>query len=459
MYFKKYHIHFVGIGGIGMSGIAELLLNLGYQVSGSDLKATEITERLESLGGKIFIGHREDHIQGADVVVTSSAINIENPEVYAARKASVSVIPRAEMLAELMRLKYSVAIAGAHGKTTTTSLVSSVLGKGGLDPTVVIGGKLKSIGSNAVLGRGDYIVAEADESDGSFLKMSPTIAVVTNIDREHLDFYKDLEDIRKGFLSFVHRIPFYGLAVLCLDNEHVQSIIPDIRKRYTTYGLSTQADLQARNIEFKSLQSFYSVCQSGKKLGEVLLNLPGLHNVLNSLAAIAVGLELEIPFGVIKTALEKHEGVQRRLEIKGEKNGVVVVDDYGHHPTEIKATLAAAKEGWPERRLVVVFQPHRFTRTKALFEEFTRAFYESDVLIVLPIYAAGEKPIEGVDSGSLYESIAAHGHREVVFKKDFNSAVQYLNKELKNGDLVLTLGAGDVHMLGMEVLKNLDRHR
>jgi len=459
MYFKKYHIHFVGIGGIGMSGIAELLLNLGYQVSGSDLKSSEITRRLEKLGGKIFLGHNEHQVDGADVVVTSSAIATENPEVLAARKASVSVIPRAEMLAELMRLKYSVAIAGAHGKTTTTSLVASVLGKGGLDPTVVIGGKLKSIGSNAVLGQGDYIVAEADESDGSFLKMSPTIAVVTNIDREHLDYYRDIEDIRGVFLSFVHRIPFYGLAVLCLDNEHIQSIIPGIRKRFTTYGMSTQADFQARDVEFKGLQSTFSVYHKGKRLGKVLLNLPGMHNVSNSMAAVAVGLELGISFEDIKLALENHQGVQRRLEIKGEKSGVIVVDDYGHHPTEIKATLVAAKEGWPERRLVAVFQPHRYSRTNSLFEEFTRAFYESDVLVVLPIYAAGEKQINGVDGFKLYESILAHGHREVVYKKDFDDAIRYLQEMLKKGDLLLTLGAGDVHMLGTEMLKSLGQSR
>lgn len=458
MYLKKYHIHFVGIGGIGMSGIAELLLNLGYQVSGSDIKASDITDRLEKLGGKIYIGHDEGHVEGADVVVISSAIEAENPEVTAARRLSIPVIPRAEMLAELMRLKYSVAIAGAHGKTSTTSMVASVLGRGGLDPTVVIGGKLKSIGSNAVLGKGDYIVAEADESDGSFLKMSPTIAVVTNIDREHLDYYQGLMDIRNVFLNFIHRIPFYGLAVLCLDNEHVQSLIPEIRKRFTTYGMSSQADLQARDIEFNGLKSTFSVFHMGKKLGTVLLNLPGMHNVSNSLAAVAVGLELGLSFDVIKKAFENHEGVQRRLEVKGEKKEITVVDDYGHHPTEIKATLVAAKKSWPDKRLIVIFQPHRYTRTKALFEEFTRSFYESDIVIVLPIYAAGEKKIENVDSYRLYESILAHGHREVIYKEDFKSALHYLTENLKQGDLVLTLGAGDVHLLGMEVLKSLDRN-
>ncbi len=459
MYLKKYHIHFVGIGGIGMSGIAELLLTLGYRVSGSDLKASDITERLESLGGTIHIGHDEEQVKGADVIVISSAVKNDNPEVAAAAKTSVPVIPRAEMLAELMRLKYSVAIAGAHGKTTTTSLVSSVLGKGGLDPTVVIGGKLKSIGSNAVLGRGEFIVAEADESDGSFLRMSPTIAVVTNIDREHLDFYSGIDDIRQSFLDFIHRIPFYGLAVLCLDNEHVQDLIPKVRKRFTTFGMSSQADFQAKDVAFDGLRSTFSVYRAGERLGDVLLNLPGLHNVSNSLAAVAVGLEVGVSFDVIRDALENHQGVQRRLEVKGRKNGITVVDDYGHHPTEIKTTLKAARESWPGRRLVVVFQPHRYTRTNALFAEFARSFYDSDSLVVLPVYAAGEKPIPGIDSESLCDSIAAHGHREVIFKEDFDSAVEFLGVNLKEGDLLLTLGAGDVHLVGTEALKALGRNQ
>ncbi|MCP4105031.1 MAG: UDP-N-acetylmuramate--L-alanine ligase [Desulfobacteraceae bacterium] len=453
MYHKKYHIHFVGIGGIGMSGIAELLLNLGYKVSGSDTKMSDITDRLEKLGGTIFEGHAENQIQGADVVVMSSAVDFENPEVVAARQASVTVIQRAEMLAELMRLKYSVAIAGAHGKTSTTSMVASVLSKGNLDPTVVIGGKLKSIGVNALLGQGDFIVAEADESDGSFLKMSPTIAVVTNIDREHLDFYKDMGDIKKVFLSFIDRIPFYGLAVLCLDNEAVQDLIPKIKRRFTTYGMSAQADLQARNVTFKGLKSYYSVYHNGKALGEIALNLPGIHNVYNSLASIAVGTELAIPFDMIKSALETIEGVQRRLEIKGELGGVTVVDDYGHHPTEIKVTLQAVRESWPDRRIVVVFQPHRYTRTKALFDDFTRSFYQSDVLVVLPIYSAGEKVIEGVDSFELCEGIRAHGHKEVIYTDDIKASVPKLKNMVKKGDILLTLGAGDVWKVGEELLK------
>lgn len=453
MFLKKYHIHFVGIGGIGMSGIAELLLNLGYKVSGSDISSSGITRRLERLGGIVFKGHSEEQIHGADVVVTSSAVGPENPEVVAAGRASIPVIPRAEMLAELMRLKYSVAIAGAHGKTSTTSIVASVLAKGGLDPTVVIGGKLKSIDSNALLGEGDYIVAEADESDGSFLKMSPTIAVVTNIDREHLDYYKGLNHIQEVFLKFIEKIPFYGLAVLCLDNEPIQEIIPNIQKRFTTYGMSTQADFMVKDVVFEGLRSRFKVYHLGMLLGEILLNLPGIHNVYNSLASIAVGIELDIPFEVIKSALQTAEGVQRRLEIKGEKKGVTVVDDYGHHPTEIKTTLEAARECWPDRRVVAVFQPHRYSRTQALFDDFTRAFYQSDLLVVLPIYAAGEKEIKGVDGQALFEEIQRHGHKDVVYVESLESAASHLKTILAPNDILLTLGAGDVWKVGEMLLK------
>jgi len=457
MYLKKYHVHFVGIGGIGMSGIAELLLNLGYRVSGSDLQASDITQRLQQLGGTVFRGHAEEHIRSADVVVVSSAVGDDNPEVLAARQAAIPVIPRAEMLAELMRLKYSVAIAGAHGKTTTTSMVASVLAHGGLDPTVVIGGKLRSIGSNAVLGQGDFIVAEADESDGSFLKFSPAIAVVTNIDREHLDFYPDLEAIKDVFVSFIDRIPFYGVAVLCLDNESIQDLIPRIKKRYTTYGMSSQADFQIREVKFEKRRSRFSVYRQGRLLGRITLNLPGMHNVYNATAGIAVGMELEIPFESIRRALETLEGVQRRLEIKGEVNGVTVVDDYGHHPTEIKTTLEALANCWPDRRKVVVFQPHRYTRTRALFDDFTRSFYQSDVLLVLPIYAAGEKKIKEVSGRRLCEGIKAHGHREVFCARSLQQAAGYLKKKVKPGDVLLTLGAGDVWKVGMQLLAELNR--
>ena len=455
MYLKKYHIHFVGIGGIGMSGIAELLLNLGYKVSGSDIKKSDITDRLESLGGAIFKEHAAEHIEGADVVVVSSAIDAKNPEVQAAGEFSVPVIPRAEMLAELMRLKYSIAIAGAHGKTSTTSIVASVLAEGGLDPTVVIGGKLKSIGSNAVLGQGDFIVAEADESDGSFLKFSPTIAVVTNIDKEHLDFYADLDAIKTVFSNFLDRIPFYGLAVLCLDNEPIQDLIPQLKKRYTTYGMSSQADFHIRDVSFGNQKSGFNIYHHGEKLGHINLNLPGIHNVYNATASIAVGVELDISFDQIKNALETVEGVQRRLEIKGETNDVIVIDDYGHHPTEIKITLKTVEENWPDRRKVVVFQPHRYSRTQALFDEFSRAFYQSDVLLVMPIYAASEKEIQGVSSQNLCEEIKAHGHKEVIYVDGFKAAHSYLKQNLQPRDLLLTLGAGDVWKVGMEVLKKL----
>jgi len=454
MFVKKVRrIHFVGIGGIGMSGIAEVLLNLGYHVSGSDLISTPVTERLRVLGGRIAVGHAAANVRDAQVVVISSAVRPDNPEVQAAQRASIPVIPRAEMLAELMRLKYSIAVAGAHGKTTTTSIVAAVLASGGLDPTVVIGGKLIGVGTNAVLGRGDFIVAEADESDGSFLRYSPAIAVVTNIDREHLDFYPDLAAIQRVFLEFIDRIPFYGLAVLCLDNEPIQDLIPHIKKRYTTYGMNPQADFQIRNVVVEGRRTRFSVFRRRRKLGRFKLNLPGIHNVYNATASIAVATELDIPIASIQAALERLSGVQRRLEVRGEVNGVAVVDDYGHHPTEIKMTLQAVRECWPERRLVVVFQPHRYTRTRALLDEFARAFYQSDVLVVLPIYAASEEPIAGITGQALSERINAHGHKQVIFAEGIAAAAAQLKSLLMPGDLLLTLGAGDVWKVGAELLK------
>ncbi len=453
MYQKEYHIHFVGIGGIGMSGIAEILIKLGYTVSGSDAKQTDITRRLESLGATIYEGHSAEHVEGASVVVTSTAIKKENPEVQAAKKAYIPIIPRAEMLAELMRLKYSIAVAGAHGKTSTTSMTAAVLEKGNLDPTVVIGGVLKSVGTNAMHGMGDFIVAEADESDGSFLKFSPSIAIVTNIDREHLDYYDSLNSIKKAFVNFIARVPFYGLSILCMDSESVQDILPEIKGRYVTYGLNTRADYQARNISFEGTKSHFSVYYLEEFLGEISLNLPGVHNVTNCLASIAVGLELNIPFATIKCALETIQGVKRRLEFKGEAEGVTVVDDYGHHPTEIKATLLAARESWPDRRIVAVFQPHRFTRTQALFDEFTRAFYNSDKLFVLPIYPAGESPIEGVSSESLCAKITERGHKNTTYMDSHEDVLALLLKELKKDDLLITLGAGNVFRVGENYLK------
>ncbi|MBU1342345.1 MAG: UDP-N-acetylmuramate--L-alanine ligase [Proteobacteria bacterium] len=452
MYQKNYHIHFVGIGGIGMSGIAGLLLHLGYKVSGSDLKLSPITKRLEEKGGTIYQGHSKEQVGDANVVVTSSAIANENPEVIRAKELSIPIIPRAEMLAELMRIKYSIAISGAHGKTSTTSMISQILNTAGLDPTVIIGGLLKGLDTNALHGKGEYIVAEADESDGSFLKYSPAIAVVTNIDLEHLDFYKDIEDIKNTFLQFINSVPFYGLAILCLDNEHIQDILPKVKVRYTTYGMTAQSDLQAKEISFLGSKSCFTVYHHEKRLGEINLNIAGKHNVCNALAGIATGLELNIPFKTIKKALEQIEGVKRRLEIKGEKKGIIVMDDYGHHPTEIMATLTAIRESYKEKRLIVAFQPHRYTRTKGLFHEFTRSFYQSDILIVLPIYAASEKEIEGVSAQRLCEGIKEHGHKDVSYAPDFTQALSMITHKMKKGDMVLTLGAGDIYTLGEKLL-------
>ncbi|MBU2489159.1 MAG: UDP-N-acetylmuramate--L-alanine ligase, partial [Proteobacteria bacterium] len=445
-------IHFVGIGGIGMSGIAELLLNLGYRVSGSDLRDTGITRRLARLGGIIRQGHLPENIRDADVVVVSSAVKRDNPEVAAALEASVPIIPRAEMLAELMRLKYSVAVAGAHGKTTTTNMVAAVLAGGGLDPTVVIGGKLKSMGTNARLGKGDFLVAEADESDGSFLKMSPSICVVTNIDLEHLDHYKDLADIQSAFSRFVDRVPFYGLSILCLDSPAVAEVIPSVRKRYVTYGLAAQADVRGADVTMEGFKAGFTVIRRGETLGRVLLNLPGRHNVRNALAAVAVGLELGVSFEHIRAALVNLEGVHRRMEIKGERDGVTVVDDYGHHPTEIAATLAAIRECYPGNRLYVVFEPHRYSRTAALFEEFSRSFYQADRVLILPVYPAGEAPIPGVDALSLAEAIRSRGHKGAAHAKDEDEALARVKRELSPGTVFLTLGAGNVFRLGERFL-------
>ncbi len=452
MYQKDYHIHFVGIGGIGMSGIAEMLLNMKYRVSGSDLKLSEITKRLEHKGATIFQGHNKEQVSTANVVVTSSAIAVENPEVIQANQLSIPIIPRAEMLAELMRIKYSIAVSGAHGKTSTTAIISHILNTAGLDPTVIIGGLLKGLDTNALHGKGDFIVAEADESDGSFLKYTPAIAAVTNIDLEHLDFYKDITDIKDKFVQFINSVPFYGLAILCLDNEHVQDILPRIKVRHTTFGMTAQSDLQAREIKFQNGKSIFSVYHQEKKLGIVNLNIAGKHNISNALVGIATGIELNIPFKTIKKALEKIEGVKRRLEIKGEKKQILVMDDYGHHPTEIIATLEAIRESYKEKRLIVVFQPHRYTRTQGLFDEFTKAFYQSDILIVLPIYAASEKQIEGVNAKTLCKGIKAHGHKDVNHAPDFNQALSMITHKVKPGDLVLTLGAGDIYQLGEKLV-------
>ena len=452
---KIQHIHFVGIGGIGMSGIAEVLLNLGYHISGSDLKETEVTRRLRALGCEISYGHRKENVKEADVVVVSSAIRNGNPEVEVAEQRLIPVIPRAEMLAELMRMKYGVAIAGTHGKTTTTSLIATVLAAGGLDPTVVIGGRLNSIGSNARLGQGEYLVAEADESDGSFLKLMPTLAVVTNIDPEHLDYYHGIEEIKETFLGFLDKIPFYGLAVLCLDHPNIQSLIPRLKKRFTTYGLTTQADFQAKEIVFQELSTSFDVLHHQREIGRLTIRMPGIHNVYNSLATLATAFELDIPFKTVQETLRDFSGIQRRFQIKGEKKGILIVDDYGHHPVEIIATLKAARTGW-ERRIVAVFQPHRYTRTQALFQDFLTAFNDANVLILTDIYPAGEDRIEGVEAKGLFEGIRDHGHKDVTYLSDKREVVDHLLRILVPGDLVITLGAGDIWQVSDELLKKLE---
>jgi UDP-N-acetylmuramate--alanine ligase len=457
MYRKGKHIHFVGIGGIGMSGIAELLLNLGYKISGSDLQESDITRRLESLGGIIHIGHDGAWISGADVVVTSSAIRADNPEVQSAVNSLIPVIPRAEMLAELMRLtKYGIAIAGSHGKTTTTSMVAWLLAQAGLDPTVVIGGKVDCLGgSNAKLGEGDFLIAEADESDGSFLKLAPVLEVVTNIDLEHVDYYKSIEDIKSLFLQFIDKIPFYGAVILCLDDPHIASILPEIKKRFLTYGLTSQANIYARGIVAKGLTTRFEVCRENESLGDITLSLAGVHNVYNALAAVTVGLELDIPFATIAAALQSFSGVQRRLQIKGERRGITVVDDYGHHPTEIRATLSALRDAWPERRLVVMFQPHRYSRTKGLAEEFYTAFHEADILLLTEIYSAGETPIPDVTAEALLNGIRQHGHRHAHFEPTLDKLLDKTMDILAPGDVVLSLGAGNIWQAGEGLLKML----
>ena len=458
--FEKYRgIHFVGIGGIGMSGIAEVLHNLGYEVTGSDLKDSETTRRLRDLGIKVYTGHRPDNIDDAHVLVISSAVSDDNPEVVAAKERSIPVIPRAEMLAELARLKYGVLIAGAHGKTTTTSLISTILARGGFDPTVVIGGRLKATGSNAQLGQGEFLVAEADESDGSFLKLSPTIAVVTNIDREHMEFFKTMDALKMAFLSFMNKVPFYGVSVVCIENEHLRRLLPAIHRRYITYGFSREAQLYAENIRKGFMSVNFGVVYKGRNIGDFSLPAPGVHNVLNSLAAICVALILKMDIPVIREALNEFSGIQRRLEFKGEAEGIRVYDDYGHHPSEIRATLKAVKEslriGGREGRLIVVFQPHRYTRTKDLIDEFEVSFFDADILAVLDIYPAGEAPIEGVNSENLVERLQKAGHSSVVYAKDRDDAVRHVASDARDGDIILTLGAGSVWKLGEEILNKL----
>jgi UDP-N-acetylmuramate--alanine ligase len=456
MFAKIQRVHFVGIGGIGMSGIAEVLLNLGYKVSGSDLKASAITHRLAALGALTFEGHRPENLAGAEVVVTSSAIARDNPEVAAAHANHIPVIPRAEMLAELMRLKYGIAIAGMHGKTTTTSMVAAILAAGGLDPTVVIGGRVDAMGSNARVGKSEYFVAEADESDRSFLKLWPILAVVTNVDREHMDCYRDMADVERTFVEFLDHVPFYGMVVACNDNGELRKILPAVRRRIVTYGTRKGSDFHISDMrcgiagEGHFASSAFCVQYQSRDLGEFQLHVPGEHNVRNATAAIAVGIGLDVPVDKIREGLTKFNGVDRRFQLKGRVNGVTVIDDYGHHPTEIRATLAAARQcGF--RRIHVIFQPHRYTRTQLLLEEFASAFGDADTVSVLDIYAASEAPVEGISGSLLAERIGG----KAVYAASFADAAAAAARSAQFGDLVLTLGAGNVVQLGPIVLEAL----
>jgi UDP-N-acetylmuramate--alanine ligase len=452
MFFKPQHVHFTGIGGIGMSGLAEVLLTMGYTVSGSDSRLSPITERLESLGARVSEGHRTENLGDAKALVVTSAVKEDNPELVEARRVGIPVIPRGELLAELMRLKYGIAIAGSHGKTSTTSMTAAVLSEAHLDPTVVVGGRVGLMGgSNARVGQSDYLVVESDESDGSFLKLAPIIAAVTNIDREHLDHYSDIDAIRKAFLDFVNKVPFYGVAILCLDDENVQQLLPQIKRRTITYGTSAQVDLMISDSTCGHLTSEFNLRFNGRDLGRFKLNVPGFHNVLNATAAVAVGLELDVDPEVIRAGLARHTGVDRRFQIKGQVGGITVVDDYGHHPTEIRATLAAARQcNFP--RVLAIFQPHRYTRTHHLMDDFARSFNQADAVYLLDIYAASEKPIDGVTSQALADRMLAFGHKHVRYVGSIDEAVNAAMADARPGDCVLTLGAGNVWQAGEKFL-------
>jgi len=449
---KVKRLHFVGIGGVGMCGIAEVLLNQGYRVSGSDLRLSEATEHLRSLGAEVAEGHRAENLGKVDVVVTSSAVGEDNPEVRAARERKIPVIRRAEMLAELMRMKHGIAVAGTHGKTTTTSMLGQVLTRAGLDPTLVIGGKVRMIESNAKLGGGPYLVAEADEFDRSFLKLAPVIAVITTIEAEHLDCYKDLEEIQRAFVEFANKVPFWGAVVACLDEKGVQAILPRLERRCLTYGLSMQSQLRAEGVTFDGMRSAFTVSNGSGPLGRIGLRVPGRHNVKNALAAAAVGLEMEVPFGTIAEALSDFSGVYRRFEIKGEREGVLVIDDYGHHPTEIEATLRAAKEAFG-RRVIAVFQPHLYSRTRDFHREFGSSFHQADLLVVTDIYPAREAPLPGVSGELIARAAREAGHRQVVYLADKEAVPAELARLARKGDIVITLGAGDIYKYGERFLK------
>lgn len=454
---KIKNIHFVGIGGIGMSGIAEVLVNLGYQVSGSDRTLTEVTEHLEKIGVKISGKHLPENVKDADVLVYSSAVTIDNPEVQEAIRRKIPVIKRAEMLAELMRLKFGIAIAGTHGKTTTTSLVGAVLSEGDLDPTLIIGGRVRALDTNAKLGDSQFLVAEADEYDKSFLKLIPTIAVITNIEPDHLDSYENLDDLKNSFVSFANKVPFYGRVIVCLDHPGVQEILSRIERSITTYGFNKQADIQAHGVEHQEGGVSFSFNHMNYNMGKVRLKIPGEHNVLNALAAIAVGFELDIPFEKIKAGLEKFSGVSRRFEQKAQINDIMIVDDYAHHPSEIMATLKAARSGWPNRRIIAVFQPHLYSRTRDFYMDFARSFFQVDIVLFTDVYPAREKPIPGIDGKLIADTAISMGHREVHYVQDKNQISEYLLQLVQPGDMVITLGAGDIWKMGnsfIDLLKN-----
>ena len=455
MFYKPQRLHFTGIGGIGMSGIAEILLNMGYTISGSDVKLTAVTDRLEALGAAVHEGHSAAHIAGAKALVVTSTVNESNPELMEARRLGIPVIPRGELLAELMRLKYGIAVAGSHGKTSTTSMTATMLAYAGLDPTVVVGGRVSTLGgSNARMGKSDFLVVESDESDGSFLKLAPIIAVVTNIDREHLDHYQSIEEIRRSFTEFVNKVPFYGCAILCLDDENVQQVLPAVKRRTVTYGVSSQADLHITEIDLGHMSSKFRLQFRGEDLGVFSLKVPGMHNVLNATAAAAVAHELEVPSEKIRAGLAEYQGVERRFQNRGEAGGVTIIDDYGHHPTEVRATLAAARL-CQFKRVHVIFQPHRYTRTQLLMDDFARSFHQADTVTLLDIYAASEAPIEGVTSAVLAERLRAFGHREAHLAGTIDNAVEMAAAAAQPGDAVITLGAGNVWQAGDKLLVKL----
>jgi len=457
-YRKLKHIHMIGIGGTGMNGIAEVLLNLGYKVTGSDIQANEATRRLVQLRAGVTIGHKKENMKGADVVVISSAIKEDNIEVREARQRKVPVIPRAEMLAELMRMKYGIAVAGSHGKTTTTSMIATILDRAGFDPTIIVGGRLNTLGANAKLGAGDFFVAEADESDRSFLFLSPFIAVLTNIDEEHLDQYHNIEEIKKTFTHFANKVPFYCPIILCLDDPNLQSIIPQLERRLITYGFSAQSDIFAREMQFERFSSTSIIYYKGRKLGRLKLNVPGKHSILNAMASTAVGLDLDIAPALLLEALESYSGTGRRFELKKEVRGMMLIEDYAHHPTEIKATLDAAKRGWP-RRVLAVFQPHRYTRLARLMNDFATSFNQADVLVITEIYPAGEEAIPNVSGRALYEEIQQFGHKDVYFEADMKKIPSLLKKIARPGDIVIFLGAGNIYKVIPEFIKKLEAKR